>query len=205
VLLVSSCGLPEGGSAQSVDDANVPYHLLDPRTGAAAAPHESQPLSSVPIVFWLDEADRLAPAAARTSCTHSPATQVEQLLAELAAGPSDETRASGKGTAIAPQSGLELMRIDDGTAVVEVDLGSETSADRLPLAIGQVVLTVTSARGVEAVSLISDDEPVQVPLPGGALTSAPVTAADYATLTDGLAGSSTPRPGPSRWPGCPPT
>jgi spore germination protein GerM len=155
-------------------------------------------------VFWLDDADRLTPAAAGASCTQRPEAQVEQLLAELSAGPTDEVRAGGQGTAIAPQSGLGLVRIDDGTAVVEVDPGSGPSADRLPLAIGQVALTVTSARGVEAVSLVSDGEPVQVPLPDGALTSTPVTSTDYAVFVDdGHDGTPSPRLGTTRWLGCP--
>ena len=204
VLMATACGVPEGGSARSVDDASVPYRLLDPATSAPATPYDAHPPRSVPLVFWLDDADRLTPAAARASCTQRPEVQVEQLLAELSAGPSEEVRAGGMGTAIAPQSGLGLVRIDDGTAVVEVDPGSGTSADRLPLAVGQVALTVTSARGVEDVSLISEGDPVQVPLPGGALTSSPVTSADYGALVDdGRGDSSSQQPGPTRWLGCP--
>ncbi|WP_167880573.1 GerMN domain-containing protein [Nocardioides guangzhouensis] len=205
VLLVAACGVPEGGSARSVDDTSVPYRLLDRETSAPGAPYDAHPPASVPLVFWLDDADRLTPAAAGASCTQRPEAQVEHLLGELAAGPTDEVRAGGRGSAIAPRSGLSLVRIDDGTALVEVDPGSGTSADRLPLAIGQIALTVTSARGVQAVALVSDGEPVRVPLPGGALTSAPVTATDYAALVEDRRGDGTAsqQPGPNRWPGCP--
>lgn len=203
MVLLMSCGVPEGGSAESIDDASVPYRLLDPGTSAPASSYDAHPPDSVPLLFWLDDADLLTPVAARASCAEPPAAQVEQLLAELSVGPTEEVRAGGNGTAIAPQSGLGLVRIDDGTAVVEVDPGSSTSADRLPLAMGQVALTVTSARGVKAVSLVSDGDPMQVPLPGGALTSSPVTSADYASLLGEDRGGSSSQPGPTRWLGCP--
>ena len=81
------------------------------------------------------------------------------------------------------------MDIDDGTSI---------SAERLPAAIGQVVLTLSSAPGIESVVLVSDGQPVQVPLPGGALTDQPVTGDDYAELLpDRFRGSGRP--------GCPPS
>jgi spore germination protein GerM len=107
---------------------------------------------------------------------------VERLLGYLTAGPTDGARAAGRSTALPPESRLSLVGLTAGTAEVEVDPETGISADRLPVAIGQVVLTVTSAPGVSAVALVSDGAPVQVPLPGGALTGEPVTAQDYASL-----------------------
>jgi spore germination protein GerM len=49
--------------------------------------------------------------------------------------------------------------------------------------VGQIVLTATSVPDVEAVLMTRDGALVQLPIPGGALTSAPVTAQDYAELT----------------------
>ena len=68
----------------------------------------------------------------------------------------------------------------DGVALVEFDPATSLTADRLPLAMGQLVLTVTSAPGIEAVQVGAAGEAVEVPLPGGALTDRPVTADDYA-------------------------
>jgi hypothetical protein len=81
-----------------------------------------------------------------------------------------------------PASGLTLVDIVDGTATVEIIPASEISADRLPAAVGQIVLTLTSARGVLAVQLVDGDEALPVPLPGGALTVEPVTTEDYSAL-----------------------
>jgi spore germination protein GerM len=200
-LLLAGCGLPGGGSAESVDDESVPYRLLDPGTPSRAVPDADPPPDAVPLVFWLDDTELLVPAEARSSCAQSPEEQVGRILRALSAGPSDEARAGGRGTAIPPQSRLELVRVDDGTAEVEVRPGSEVSADLLPLAVGQVVLSVTSAGGVDAVALLDDGQPVQVPVPGGALATAPVTAADYAGLLTGRYRRST--AGPGHRLGCP--
>jgi len=59
---------------------------------------------------------------------------------------------------------------------------SSLSAERLPVAVGQVVLSVASAPTVRGVALQTYGRPVQVPLPGGSLTDGPVTATDYVDL-----------------------
>ncbi len=56
------------------------------------------------------------------------------------------------------------------------------SAERLPMAVGQLVLTVLSAPGIRSVELVSDDGPIEAPLPGGVLTEGPVTVDDYIGL-----------------------
>jgi spore germination protein GerM len=48
--------------------------------------------------------------------------------------------------------------------------------------VGQIVLTATSLPGVRGVRLTLDGEPLEAPLPSGELTSAPLTAEDYAAL-----------------------
>jgi hypothetical protein len=190
LLLVPSCGLPRGGSVRTVEDDAVPYRLLDRGTPSPGTPQDDQ-LASVPLVFWLVD-EHLVPAAASVSCDGQPEETVEDLLDELASGPAGDARAAGRATAIPPESRLELVEIRDATAQVEVDPESEVSADRLPVVIGQIVLSVTSAPGVDAVALVSDGESVQVPLPGGALTPGPVTPLDYAPLVANRLRDSTP-------------
>lgn len=182
VLLVSACGLPGDGSVSTIDDASVPYRLLEsgPPTvdtsGDAAAPRAE------PQVYWLRDDGRLTPSATAASCAEPAEDVLERLLDELVAGPTDRARAAGLATAIPPESTLTLVGITDGLAQVEFDPETTISADRLPVAVGQIVLTVTSVAGVDAVALISDSAPAQVPLPGGELTNAPVAASDYAAL-----------------------
>lgn len=182
LVLLCSCGLPGAGTVKRVEDESVPRRLLDPDAPSAATTGTTAAPGSVPVIFWLVDEDRLTPSAAGASCTQTPEVVVRSLLDQLAAGPAEEARASGRSTAIPPESVPTLVDIRAGTAWVEVDPETSISADRLPAAVGQIVLTVTSAPGVVSVAVVSDDAPAQLPLPGGALTDDPVTAEDYASL-----------------------
>jgi hypothetical protein len=164
-----------------VDDDTVPYHLLDPGASPPRPPAPTEDPGPVPVVFWL-AGERLVPDATGVSCGVHPEQLVAELLNALAAGPSDEARAAGRSSAIPPDSGLDLVTLHDATVEVDIEPETSLSAERLPVAVGQVVLTVTSAPTVESVVLVSEGEPVQVPLPGGALTDGPVTAQDYEAL-----------------------
>lgn len=196
-LLASACGLPDSG-AQQVDDSTVPYRLLElgdePPSGA---PTPGRPAPSVPLLFWVDTAQRLVPTAADVTCAQPPIAQVTRLLDALSGGPSGADRSAGRTSAWAQLTRPDLVGLDGSTVVVEVDPRLQTSADRLPLAVGQVVLTLTSARGVGAVEFVAEDGPVQVPLPDGAMTAGPVTSTDYAALVVGRG-----PPSAERWPGC---
>lgn len=179
-VLLASCGLPGDGDVERVSDDAVPYKLLEPAVPSPGGTDDSGDLEAAPQVFWLLDDDRLIADTAETSCGEEPAVVVARVLDELAAGPRDDARAAGLSTAIPPESALALVGIDDGTAEVAVDPETAISADRLPAAVGQIVLSVTSAPGVVSVVFVSVTSPVSVPLPGGALADGPVTAQDYA-------------------------
>ncbi len=181
VLALSACGLPSPGSAQRIDDGDVPYRLLETDVQSAEPSTQEGIPGPVPVVFWVI-GDRLVPEAADGSCAESPEALVARLLSELTGGPGDNSRDLGRSTALPPGSGLELIDIVDGRAEVDVESDMSVSAERLPVAAGQLVLTVLSAPGVRSVSLVSEDGPVQVPLPGGALTEGSVTVDDYTGL-----------------------
>ena len=65
---------------------------------------------------------------------------------------------------------------------MDLDPVTIADAERLPLAVGQIVLSVTSAPGVDAVRLVTSGQPVDLPLPSGALATRDVTPEDYAAL-----------------------
>ncbi len=179
VLLVAGCGLPGDTEVQAVDATSVPYNLLDP--DARSRPGQTGPVpDGTPVVFWLIHGDRLAPTAMAASCADSMDDVVAQQLALLAAAPDDMARSTGRSSTIPSSSELDLLEVADGVAMVEFDPATPLTADRLPLAMGQLVLTVTSAPGIEAVQVIAAGDTVEVPLPGGALTDGPVSARDYA-------------------------
>ncbi len=181
VLLVAGCGLPGNTEVRTVDAAAVPYSLLDPE--ALSRPGQIGPVPvGTPVVFWLVHDDRLAPTAVPVSCTDPVDDVVSQQLALLAAAPDEVARAAGRSSTIPSSSQLELVDVADGVVRIDFDPASALTADRLPLAMGQLVLTVTSAPGIEAVQVTAAGDTVEVPLPGGALTDRPVTAGDYSIL-----------------------
>ena len=105
------------------------------------------------------------------------------VLDQLSVGPDDDARDAGLRTALPPDVTLELLAIAGTTAQVEVSTPNrEPAPDQLPLAVGQVVLTITSLPGIDDVVLLTDGHPVDIPLPGGQLTQPPVSAAAYQDL-----------------------
>jgi hypothetical protein len=154
----------------------------------------------VPAVFWLRPDDLLAPAATDLSCGQEPAEVVQDLLALLAA-PGTTERDADRGSAIPSTAKLRLVAIEDGVAEVELDPLALGDAERLPLAVGQVVLSVTSAPGVDAVRIVTSGRAVDLPLPSGALATGEATAKDYATLLPKRMRHEVFRPGNF---GCPP-
>lgn len=180
-LLLTACGPPTSGM-ELVDPAEVPYRLLDEAPAVVPPEGDGSPGSAGPLVYWVDETDRLVPRRSGGDCRERAAEQVGTLLGELAAGPGTAVRDDGLGTAFPPGSGIELASLADGLAVVELQPESTISPDLLPAAVAQIVLTVTSVPSVDRVTLTSEGDTVQAPVPGGALATEPVGAADYVTL-----------------------
>lgn len=176
-MLTTGCGLPSGGGS-AVDDVTVPYHLLDGRLVPEGRGGGKPPASTESLVFWVDERGLLVPRTAVETCP----IDLSDLLDELSAGPTQQVREQGLTTALPPDYRLEPVSAEDDLVVVDLATESRVSADRLPVAIGQVVLTLASAPGIARVSLLSDGEPLQVPDAGGALSTTPVTADAYASL-----------------------
>lgn len=204
VMLAAGCGLPSGG-ARTVDDADVPYHLLSDRPDPEPDGTSDQSTSTGPLVFWVDPGGLLVPRPAPEPCRSDVEELLSGLLVTMSGGPSDQDRSDGLATALPPGSGLDLVEVDGDLVVVEVVTEAELSAERLPVAVGQVVLTMTSAPGIRQVSFVNDGEPVQIPLADGALTTTPVTPSDYVSLVPPRYHGSTPfRDEATTGPSCPP-
>jgi hypothetical protein len=171
-MLVWACGLPSGGSPTVVEDDEVPYGLLgDPGGQPEGSATPQGGLAAAPVVVWLSE-DHLLPEPTGLECDEPPETLVGELLDMLVDGPSS----------FAGGSVLELVGTRGRAVEVAFDPGPSLGAEQLPFAVGQIVLTVTSSPTVDEVELVRDGQPLQVPLPDGALTEGPVSASDYAEL-----------------------
>ena len=101
----------------------------------------------------------------------------------LAAGPTDDEQARGLSTALPSGLTLNATRQPNGIVALELDTdGGGRSSSETVLAVGQLVLTVTSLPGVQAVRFTRDGQPVEALLADGALTTRPLSASDYADL-----------------------
>jgi Sporulation and spore germination len=176
-LLTAACGVPRDSEVEVVPV--VPYGLLSP---SGPTPSTSgSPVVRGPRV-WLVRGDLLVPAEA-PSAGSDAGTTATALLRRLAGGPTEQERAHGLATAFGPGVELTLTEVTGGHAVVDIRAGDlAPSPSRLPLAVGQLVLTLVSVDGIDDVRLTSAGSAAQAPLPGGALTDRPLRASDYAAL-----------------------
>ncbi|WP_432573242.1 GerMN domain-containing protein [Kineococcus sp. SYSU DK005] len=187
-LLAAGCGVPTG-EVRRVDAAQVPPELLE-TTGQPSGGSPTTGTAPGPQVYFLDTEQVLVPVAAGGEAPAGSGDgaggadeRLAALLGRLAAGPGEGERADGLASALGPEVRLRVDGLTGGTARIEVSgLSDNLAADRLPLAVGQVVLTATSAPGIGAVQLVRDGEVLEVPLPGGERTAAPLGAGDYAPL-----------------------
>ncbi|GAB3436983.1 hypothetical protein GCM10027517_07890 [Phycicoccus ginsengisoli] len=185
--LLGACGAPVHGAPVTI--TKVPYDLTRPTTPATAAP---EPGGAARPSVYLVRGQVLVPVRARSRQPTDPAAAVAEVLGQLTEGPSEQERQAGLSTALGPGTAIRLTALEGGVAKVDVAAGDQVpAASRVPLAVAQVVLSVTSVPGVDSVLVTRDGEAVELPLPGGALTASPVTAQDYASLV-GAARSSTP-------------
>ena len=180
LAVLGACGVPDQTSTTTI--TAVPYDLLRPEPHQTPVPTPSSAMG--PSVYFLRDNTLVAVEANPADGTGDPSQVVSAVLAQLSRGPSDQDRAAGLGTALGPDTAIRLAALDGAVARIDIAAGDQVPAPaRVPLAVGQVVLSVTSVPGVAAVLMTRDGSPVEIPLPGGALTDQPVTASDYGTLT----------------------
>ncbi len=192
IALCAGCGLPAPGGSREIAPGDVPYELLSPSPQAKPTATVDGPRIETASVFLLDAQDRLVdvPLTVEAAGVQSVADQV---LADLEDGPTEQQRDTGLSSPLGTGVELDLVRVDGSTAKVEVAQAlRDPAADRLPLVVGQIVLSLTSIDGVDAVVLLRDGQPVETPLPGGARTTDPLRASDYASLVTTVPATASP-------------
>ena len=176
-LFIGSCGVPGETSPEAI--TAVPYELSEPSSATKQA--QERPSTSR-IRVWMVRDEQLVPIIVAQGEVDSLDT-ARSAIARLEQGPTDEERAQGLSSALGPDVQLSVREIRGEEAVVDIRSdGQAPSAGELPLAVGQVVLTLTSIPGVERVTLTAGGAPIEAPLPGGVLTERPLDARDYTYL-----------------------
>ena len=177
-VVVAACGVPDSG-VTVIDPAELPAELRGVTT--TSGPPSEDGVPAVAAVYWIR--DR---GLAREAVLFQSGPSAERLLALLERGPVGS--APGDGARSALSAGDVSVRSHD-RGVVTVELRDLDDPDQV-LAIGQIVLTLTSLPGVDAVRFTRRGAPVEVPLPDGTLVARDLTAADYELLLDASSGTS---------------
>jgi hypothetical protein len=175
VLGVAGCGVPTSGEPTTIPASDVPYGLASPTPSAPTG--EPSRTTLVETGIYLVTRDDTLVARGRELPDGPLDERLDELLAQLAAGPTTQERADELSTALPPEVELTAAEVSDGTVTIDiagpVDAPSGWESRR---AVAQIVLTATSVPNVRAVRLSREGQPVEAPLPDGELTSAPLTA-----------------------------
>ncbi len=171
-VTAAACGVGTQPSAQVINSHDVPYGLLTPASTTTTT--VLAPTANVTLYF--EGPNGLVPVVRHVK---APAT-VASALDQLGKGP---TSSEGGGMLQSPVSTvtpLSFKRLEGSTAYVSVPSAfSNLGGQAQIVAAAQVVYSVTAISGVDAVVLLVNGQPAQVPISGGNLQQGPLTRADY--------------------------
>jgi Sporulation and spore germination len=181
VVVLAACGVPTGGAPSRIAPSDVPFGLGAPTPSGSPAP-TAEPEPAPFRVFLVDAGDVLV-AQPRELDGGTPRDRLAELLRSLEEAPTASERAEQLSTALPPEVELAVGDLTGGTATIDLGLpAGAPSGSAGRRAVAQIVLTATTVPGVDSVRLTVGGDPVEAPLPSGELTSAPLTAEDYATF-----------------------
>jgi hypothetical protein len=170
LALVLGCGVPDEG-LQVIDREELPESLRSTSTTSTTVAEAGE--VELAAVYWI-RSQRLI----RESVLFESGPDAGRLLAVLERGPARDGEGAPR-SAISGTDAIVDARQRGDTVVVELD---EISGPDQVLAIGQVVMTLTSLAGVESVRFERDGVVVEVPLPDGTLVRRALTGSDYSSL-----------------------
>jgi len=178
ILGLAGCGVPTSGEPETIPASDVPYGLASPTPSDPTSTPTGTMFAETGIYLVTPE-DTLV-ARGRDVPEGPLDERLDDLLAALATGPSEQELAEELSTALPPEVELTVAEVAEGTVTIDisgpVDAPSGWESRR---AVAQIVLTATSVPDVVAVRLSRDGESVEAPLPDGELTSAPLAADDF--------------------------
>ncbi|HZM82684.1 MAG TPA: GerMN domain-containing protein [Candidatus Limnocylindrales bacterium] len=171
VLMVAGCGVPieEEARALPSQSAHVP-------SSATPAPIQTGPVTET---LYLVKGGLLIAVPRK----HRTEPGVDEVMAELLAGPTEAEKAAGIGSALLGSKVVAAVQVQNGTAVVELAANLEgTGRTDDVLAIGQIVCTLTARPDISWATFTRDGRPIEVPRGDGSLTADPLNAASYSRL-----------------------
>jgi hypothetical protein len=133
----------------------------------------------VPKTLFLVRDDKLVSVTRRVGGQPT----VDELIAALVAGPTNEEREQGVSSALLGSTLVAAVRAADRQAFVELSAPVDTAVRTdVVLAYAQIVCTLTALPAIDGVTFTRDGTAVGVPRADGSLSRGPLTTADYADL-----------------------
>jgi spore germination protein GerM len=179
VVVLAGCGVPVQDDPVPINPGAVPSQLRESTQPATPQPSATGK-SALRISFVRN--DQLV-SLRREAPAGSAADRLQAVLDDLLAGPTAVEQANGVTTALPPDVTLKVAEVRGTRVVLELSGDTEgRSATENVLAVGQIVLSVTALPSVGEVTFSRDGVPVEALLADGALTTDPLTEADYESL-----------------------
>lgn len=181
LMAVAGCGISPDQAPSDVDlrvDPTIPL-------GTPASPSDGDDRVEVRAdVYFVSDDQHVVPVV-RSVGGVEPVAQISEVVRMLIEGPDPKEASSGLRSAVPSTTSILGVTLDDGMASIDLtDAFASVGGREELLAVGQLVLTVTSITDVDQLSIELNGRPIAVPLPDGALTDAPVSMPQYTSLLD---------------------
>ncbi|WP_433169356.1 GerMN domain-containing protein [Kribbella sp. CA-247076] len=174
VLVLVGCGVPLQDAPTPIEPQAIPSRLQSP---GVPTTYPSTAETTVQVNFVRN--DRLVSLTRQVP----GADLLDGVIERLTAGPTSAEQADGITSALPPDLSLTVVTVQDARVGLELSGGdTDRSATENVLAVGQIVLSVTALPSVQEVTFWRNGAPVEALLADGALTTEPLTAADYEAL-----------------------
>lgn len=175
VMVVTSCAITTEDEANELSADQVPFDLLDAERDEAELPTDVGGVGEVYLVAGEQLLSVPRPIA--------PDADLATVISVLASGPTPNEAAIGLRSALPRDRTILSVSQSRRTATVDLDPAfAEIRAAEQPIAIAQVVFTLTRRPEVERVAFTLEGDPLEVPRGDGSLTSDPLTQGDFPEL-----------------------
>lgn len=175
--VVVACGITPEDSARELPADQVPFDLLDPSGSGGDLPADMGGVGEIYLV-----ADDVLLSVPRPIARDADLSAVVDLLAN---GPTRNEAAIGLRSALPRDPTILSVSQTRNTATVDLDPAfTEIRAAEQPVAIAQIVFTLTRRPEVGRVAFTLEGDPVEVPRGDGSLTAEALTRSDFPELTN---------------------
>lgn len=178
-VLVAACGVPTDREARRIPADELPFGLgaTDLATTSTAAPPDTVPVETLRDRA-VDVHTVIAGRLVSTPVTLDAPATLDDVIALVESPPSD-----APGRSVLRPGDVLASRRDGSVVTVELlDTVLELPTSEQVLAVGQLVLTLTSIAGIDGVAFTVAGADAAVPLPDGSAGEGPITRDDVADL-----------------------